>query len=121
MIAAIDLNGVDADLARRVIATARSIAPCLQSLPNGDDRDTAISILKAVAAAVPTGGNGRVKGQRIGPAGVDYFDIRTAFSDDDRAGLRALCISASSASTPIGSFPRPTTTVQRMWPERYDD
>lgn len=118
MIEYTDLTGVDQTTALRVLGIARSIAPCLQSLPTGPERDSAIGILIGVglaAAQLPKRG---IKGQRVGPAGVDYFLVESWFSDDDRAGLRALCGAVVPApSLPIGQFPQPSRVVSRMWPE----
>lgn len=118
MIEATDLPGVDADLALRIIAVAISIAPCLDALPAGRDRSSAIAILKSIAADAKARGSLMVKAQRIGPAGVDYADMKSWFSEDDRGALRAMCNVAASANanTPIGRFPIPGI-VERLWPE----
>jgi hypothetical protein len=110
-----DLAGVDETLALRVIATARSIAPCLQTL-EGDDRDTAIAILRGVAAEAKRRGARHVKGQSVGPARVDYGAAESWFFPDDRAPLRALCGGSAPTGGPIGSFPT-SSLVSRLWPE----
>lgn len=116
-IAPTDLGG-DADVARQVLALARSIAPCIQSLPDGDDRDSAISILKAVAGVGQARGSQLVKSQAIGPARVEYVD-GSWFSADHRAALRVLCsaVETQPAGHPEGSFPPVSKIVSRMWPE----
>lgn len=115
MIAPTDLAPVDADLARRILVTARSIAPCLDTL-DGEAKSDAIAILKGVALAggVPHG----VKSQRIASAAVEY-NASSWWSADDRAGLRSLCAIASSESGyhPIGEFPTMTKVVSNMFPE----
>ena len=108
-----DLTGVDENLALRVLAAARSIAPCLQSL-TGDDRDTAIGILVGVATEAKARGDRHVKGQSIGPARVEYGAADSWFYPDDRAALRVLC-SAPTASGPVGHFPT-SSLVAKLWP-----
>lgn len=125
MIEPTDLTGVEETLARRILVHARTIAPCLDSLIDGEEgepkpKSDAIAILLGVAREVPAVGSRRVKSQRIGPAQVEYFDVPSAFSDDDRNSLRSLCSVASSGGLPIGSFPRPARVVDAMWPECYD-
>jgi hypothetical protein len=110
-----DLTGVDEMLALRVIATARSIAPCLHLL-EGDDRATAIAILRGVAAEAKSRGARHVKDQSVGPARVGYGASESWFFPDDRASLRALCSASPSPTGPIGSFPT-SSLVSRLWPE----
>jgi hypothetical protein len=112
-----DLDGIDPDLARRVIAAARSIAPGITSL-TGEDRLSAIAILKAVAKI----GMGRadlgVANQRTADSSVGYRDVGTWFSDMDRDGLRVLVADASASTRgPIGSFPQPSRIMRRLFPE----
>jgi hypothetical protein len=114
-----DLEPVSADLARRIIAIARSIAPCIDTLEDGEGdepmpRSEAIAILKAVA------GDGRkpgIKMQQVGPSRVEYIVSGSAFSADDRAALRALCAAATIQGLPEGSFPLPSRALTRMFPE----
>lgn len=110
---------VGEDVARRVLAVARTIAPCLDSLPDdSDEKETAIAILSAVCAEVVARGSRQVASQRIGSASVAYRDVGSAFTDDDRSALRGLCSAVSaSAGQPVGSFPRPARALERMWPE----
>lgn len=113
----------DEDLARRVLALALSIAPCITSFPeDSEERATAIAILKGVAVEVAgetsTRGSRRVRSQAVGTARVSY-DVGSAFTDDDRDSLRALCSAAAApVALPVGSFPtgRPISAV---WPEEY--
>ena len=119
MLEADDLYGVESDLALRIIAAALSIAPRLDTLPEGRNREMAIAILKGIAGEAGPRGSRHVKGQRIGPAGVDYADVKSWFFDDDRNSLRALCGMTSAAPTPIGYFPKPGI-VSRIWPEGHE-
>ena len=57
---ALDLVGVDPQVALRVLAEARTIAPSLDSL-EGAARESAVAVLVAVAAEVPTAGSRRVR------------------------------------------------------------
>jgi hypothetical protein len=118
MIAPSDLSG-DPDTARRLIAAARSIAPCLDSL-TGEPRLDAIAILKGVLAEVPAAGTGRMRSQSRNGTSVTWADFTSAFTADDRSSLRALCsTSAASAGTPVGHFPV-STVACRIWPpEEY--
>lgn len=119
-----DLGG-DEDVARRVISTARSIAPCIDSLEDGpgdDDpkpKSEATSILKAIATEITGRGSRQIAAQGMGPANVKY-NVGSFFSDDDRGALRALCSAATPLPRdPIGSFPAPSRAIHNMWPEHY--
>ena len=115
-----DLTGVEENVARRVIASARSIAPCLDSL-EGEPRRDAIAILLGVAAEVPAAGSRRVRSQSRNGTSVTMLDYDGAFTKDDRDGLRALCPAASGGvvGAPVGSFP-PSTITKCIWPpERH--
>lgn len=114
-----DLDGIDEALARRVLAVARTIAPCLDSFADdSEEKATAVAILVAVAGEVRARGSRQVASQRIGPAAVSYRDVGSAFTDDDRSALRGLCAATqASAGLPVGSFPRPARSLERMWPE----
>lgn len=109
----------DEDLARRILVRARSIAPCLNSIPDDDDRKRdAIAILKGVIAEVPAPGARRVKSRGRNGTSISYADVGGAFSPDDIAGLRSLCVavSAVSAGLPVGSFPT-ASVFGREWAE----
>lgn len=114
-----DLLPVTEDTARQVLAIARSIAPCLQDLPIGEDRLNAIAILKAVGQAGAARGSALIKSQRIASAAVEYIVDGSWFSTDQRAGLRALCspTESDSAGHPLGDFPDFSRVVSRMFPE----
>lgn len=108
---------VDEQLARRVISTARSFAPCLDSLV-GDARENAIAILDGVAAEAEARGARSVASQSVGTARVTYGSATSWFTDDDRDGLRALCqAAASGAGHPVGRFPKPAHALKKVWPE----
>lgn len=111
-----DLSGVDTDLARRVIAYARSIAPCLDSL-DGEDKNTAIAILKGVAADAQPRGSRLVASQRTADSSVTYRDVGSWFTSDDRAALRAMCTASASGPLPLGSFPQPSRRMHDLFPE----
>jgi len=121
-----DLTGIDTDLALRVLGIARSFAPGIDLIgSDGEaagnrDRLTAIAILKGVAVEARSRGSRLVKGQRIGPAGVDYRDAGSWFSDEDKDALRALASAGAAASTggPVGYFPKPGR-IGQLWPEEY--
>ena len=114
MIGPADLTGVDETLARRLIATARSIAPCLDALVN-EPRADAIAILLGVAAEVPAPGARRMKSQSRNGTSVGWADYSAAFTDEDKVALRALCSTASTVGAPVGSFPE-STMACRIWP-----
>ena len=110
-----DLPGMEDAAARRLIAAARSIAPCIDTL-EGDLRATAVAILQGVAAEVPAPGTGRVRSQSRNGTSVTWADYGSAFGKDDRDALRALCAAASGPiGAPVGSFP-PSTIACRIWP-----
>lgn len=117
-----DMIGTDEDLARETLIIGRSIAPCIDSFPDGSERQKdAIAVLSRVYTACIRRGPRNVKSQRIGPADVAYFDVGSAFDGDSRRALAALCTAASGASAAgaaVGSFPleRP---LRRVWPETY--
>lgn len=106
----------DEDLARRILVRARSIAPCLNSIPDDDDRKLdALAILKGVVAEVPAPGARRVKSRGRNGTSISYNDLSGAFSNDDIASLRYLC-DAAPAGRPVGSFPE-ARAFGREWPE----
>lgn len=119
-ITAEDLNVPDELLARRVLAHARVIAPCLQTL-TGDAREDAIAILQGVAREAMARGARSVVSQSVGTARVSYGSASSWFTDDDRAALRVLCPavaeSVASAGHPVGRFPNPTRAYKTVWPE----
>ncbi|WP_454301102.1 hypothetical protein [Salana multivorans] len=115
-----DLPGVDNTVARRVIAVARSIAPCIDSL-DGEPKQDAIAILLGVASEVPEPGTRHFRSQSRNGTSVTMADYQGAFTVEDRSALRALCGAASAAAVgaPVGSFP-PSTITKCIWPpERH--
>ena len=113
-----DIPGIDRPTALRLLAKARSIAPCLDNL-EGTDRETAIAILQGVASELPKPGARRIRTQSRNGTSVGYDGFASAFSDDDKDSLRALCgaSSASAAAAPVGSFPD-SGLVKDLWPEK---
>jgi hypothetical protein len=113
-----DIGG-DPDASRRIIVLARSIAPCIDFFADGSEaKKDAIAILKGVLAEVMDRGARTVRSQAVGTARVTY-EVGSAFTDDDRDSLRALCGSSSSrGDTPAGSFPK-ERPIGRVWPEAY--
>lgn len=106
----------DEDLARRILVRARTIAPCLNSIPEDDDRRLdAIAILKGVIAEVPAPGASRVRSRGRNGTSISYNDPGGAFSSDDISNLRSLCAAAPSG-LPVGSFPE-ARPLERQWPE----
>ena len=112
---ALDLVGVDPQVALRVLAEARTIAPSLDSL-EGAAWESAVAILVAVAAEVPTAGSRRVRSQSRNGTAVSLDPYVSAFTAGDRAALRALCGDSVTLGAPVGSFPV-GGTVERVWPE----
>lgn len=114
----IEITGVEPTLARRLLAVARSIAPCLDSL-EGEAKQDAIVILRGVAAEVPAAGQRHLKSLSRNGTSMAFADVSSAFSDDDRAGLRALCSQSAPVGVPLGSFPQPADIITNIWPETY--
>ena len=113
-----DLEVADEDLGRRILARARVIAPCLDTLED-DARLDAIAILKGVVAEMPAAGQGRTKSLARNGTAITFADIQSAFDADSRASLRALCAAASSATAapqPIGAFPIAHVS-KGIWPD----
>ena len=118
MITPEDFPGVAEDVARRILVAARSIAPGIDTLPNGsEERKDAIAILRGIAAEVPPPGSRRVRSQAVGSARVEYWNADT-WTAQDRTSLRSLCGAPKPTGAPRGSFPleRP---ISRLWPETY--
>lgn len=119
MIAPTDLGG-DEDRARLVLIRARTIAPCLDALVKDTEPwKDAIAILKDVLAELPAPGERRLRGLSRNGTSVTLDAVDSAFSDDNRAALRALCGATSSSAAPRASFPQ-DKLFERLWPgERY--
>lgn len=100
----------DRDLGLRVLAYVRPVAPCLQSLADDHDRETAIAILKQLARTVQAHTAG-LKSRAAGDWSWTYMsdaEMGGYLGVDDRAALRALCGTPTGAGGgPVGSFPTP--------------
>ena len=119
MITTDDLPGVEPQTVRRLLAVARSFAPCLQNL-EGEDRETAIAILEGVAAELPAPGSSRIRSMSRNGTSTSFADVRSAFTMDDRTALRTLCGAATSlaaSASPAGSFPA-SGIITDQWPEK---
>ena len=113
--------GSDENVARRVLARVRVIAPCILSLSaDSEDGKTAIAILKAVVADGPALGARRQLSMSRNGTSVSMDNASAWFSSDDEAALRALCDApGATAGSPAGSFPIDDPT-SLLWPEgRY--
>lgn len=120
MLQADDLAGVENGLALRIIAAALFIAPGLDDLEAGRDREMAIAVLLGVAKEARVRGARHVKSQRMGPGSVEYVSAAAWFTDEDKGSLRALCGPGAGAGQPAGSFPKPGL-IGRLWPEQHDN
>lgn len=109
-----DLPGVDVMSARRLLVTARLIAPCLDTLES-DARMDALAILQGVASRLPEPGMERVRTQSRNGTSVGLDPFTSAFTAEDRAALRALCGTAASPGQPVGSFPL-GRVADHIWP-----
>jgi hypothetical protein len=110
----------DEDLGRRVVARARVIAPCLDTLdPTSEEGKTAIAILRGVIAELPTPGEGRLRSMSRNGTAVTLAAIASAFDGDAAVSLRALCGASAQGGLPVGKFPE-RSAASRVWPEeRY--
>lgn len=102
--------GSDRETALIVLAEARRVAPCLDSLED-EDRELAIAILRRTAkrsAEIASTLKRRTAGdwsqERFSPA-----EVGSEWLPGDRASLAALCGAASrpAAGGPVGCFPPP--------------
>jgi hypothetical protein len=110
-----DLTGIDELMALRILAVARTIAPCLDTLVDSP-RAEAIAILRGVAGEAKERGSRLVQSQGVQTARVVYRTVESWFSDDDRDALRSMCSISTAPAGPIGSFPE-SHLVRRLWPE----
>lgn len=113
-----DLGG-DENTARRVLVLARDIAPCIDSFADdSEQKKDAIAILLGVVAELPSPGSRRTRAMSRNGSSVSLAEIKSAFDDDARSSLRALCSDSRDPApgAPLGSFPtdRP---FARVWPE----
>lgn len=120
MIDPADLPGLTETVARRVIAVAVGIAPCLHSLVD-NEKVSAVAILSGVGEYLSHDRpSPYIKKKSLGPKSVEYVTgvIESAFSADDRLALQAMCRSvAGGAGGPVGNFPPPPRVLTRLWPE----
>ena len=104
-------SDVDSDegLGRRVLAYARNLAPCLDSL-EGDDWEDALAVLRSVAK-VTAGRVSGLKGKAVGDWSWSFFtdtEMGSVFGPDDRSTLARLCgLTVTVGRGPAGSFPVP--------------
>lgn len=108
-----DVAADDRELGLRVLAYARTVAPCLSGGVSDRVAETAIAILRPVAANVAAITRSRgLKGHSVGDWSWTYLtdaEIGSVIGPDDRAALRALCgQSGQRRHGPVGSFPPPT-------------
>lgn len=115
MIYVTDLPGVDEDLARELIAVARTIAPCLDTLEQ-EEREIAVSVLRRVARDAPAPGQRRVRSRSRNGTSVTYADHGDLFDESARVALRSLCGVTERSGLPMGSFPT-ARPLSRLWPE----
>lgn len=114
-----DKLGGDEDTARRILALAASIAPCITDFPDeSEDQLTAIAILKGAIAELPPAGGARTRSMSRNGTSISYDTAATALSADARDSLSTLCGSTSTreGALPVGSFPV-EPVVARLWPE----
>lgn len=119
MIQPSDLGG-DEDRARLVLVRARTIAPCIDTLdPGSEPGKDAIAVLKDVLAGLPEPGERRTRGLSRNGTSITLDAVGSAFSEDNRAALRAICGASTSSGGPAASFPV-DRLFERIWPEeRY--
>lgn len=110
-----DLGG-DEDTARRVLVSARDIAPCIDSFEQGSEEfKNALAILKGVLAEIPKPGSRRTRSMSRNGTSISY-DATDFFTKSDVRMLRALCPRADDAGHSSGSFPA-KSVASEMWPE----
>ncbi|MFK4760301.1 hypothetical protein ACI3KS_05135 [Microbacterium sp. ZW T5_45] len=115
-----DIGG-DESTARRVLVLARSIAPCIDSFTeDSEQKKDAIAILQGVLGELPAPGSKRTTQLSRNGTSMSFRDIASAFDDDARASLQALCSAPTSGAQPgtviAGSFPK-ARAFERVWPE----
>jgi hypothetical protein len=118
MVSAADLSGIEEQLALRVFAGARSIAPCIASIdPLSDEGREVLALLRGIAADADmlAPGDRLVASEKSGTQSVTYST--SWYSVDDRTVLRSYCTgSASTSGGSIGVFPTARPIV-KLWPE----
>ena len=114
----IDLGIDDDDLAARVVAYGRNLAPCLDSL-DGDARTEAVVVLRNVAATAAARLPG-LRSRTVGDWSWTYLsdaEMGSMIAFDDRAVLRRLCGGAQAdGAKPLGCFPGVPRHLSRLWP-----
>lgn len=117
MITSIDLRLGDDDLANRIIAYARGLAPCIDNLPPGTERESVVAILRSAGLDAAE----RVRGLKSHTAGDwtwTYFsdaEMSSVWTDDDRRVLASICPAAETAGGPVGCFPPPPEQYKELW------
>ncbi|MEX8058738.1 hypothetical protein [Microbacterium sp. 16-032] len=114
-----DLEVSDDDLRRRIMVTARRIAPCIDTLADGsEEKANAVAILRGVVAELPEAGARRTRSVSRNGTSMSFADIEAAFTSETRADLESLC-AAAPIGMPEGAFPV-DDVFDRLWPEeRY--
>ncbi|WP_194385180.1 hypothetical protein [Microbacterium luteum] len=112
--------GSDEPKARRVLARARVIAPCIFTLPAGSEEwKDGQAILQAVFAEVPKTGTRRTRTLSRNGTSMS-FEASGMFTIDEIESLRGLCTPPPVATgAPVGSFPT-GGVVNRLWPAGED-
>ena len=106
-----DLPGADrAGLAKtieRALAMARTIAPCLASVPDGSDQALAAEgvIVGAIKRWAAAAGGGGVQQESAGIYSVRYTAITGTFSDRDKQDLRAICDQGGGKAFALDTMP----------------
>ncbi|MGN8762612.1 MULTISPECIES: hypothetical protein [Bacillati] len=107
----------DLTVARRVLAYAQTIAPCITSL-TGEAQVLALAILRGAAASL-AGSDRRIKSRQSGEWSRTYFsdaELGSVFSPDDTRTLAAMCPGSGRGVGPVGSFPPPDGAYRNLWP-----
>ena len=113
-----DLDG-DVSIAKQVLAYARTLAPCIDSLErNSPQWDDVVAILIGARRTLESRPTGAVRKQTAGAWSKEWFsrdELGSAFGVDDLRVLRSLCEEGIAARGPIGSFP-PPRDLGRLFP-----
>ncbi len=109
--------GGDESVARRVLVTARIIAPCIDSFAEeSEEQKNALAILRGVIAELPGQGSRRTRSMSRNGTSMSFADVKAAFTEEDKAALRSLCPGQKPAGLPQGSFPA-AGDLAGGWPE----
>jgi hypothetical protein len=112
-----ELAPLSTETALRILGYAWNVAP-LDQIVDGDDKATAIAILKAAAAELPAAGERRTRSLSRNGTSMSFDAVTGPFSTDDWATLRRLAGVSGASGLPVGSFPV-GGEIGRVWPERY--